>query len=79
MTPKLSIFLKGYQAERQWFYQQLGKQLTSDDLVFASIEGNHIDPGVLTHAFNRIATRAGLSSVRFHDLRHTRFDLIVDL
>lgn len=42
-------------------------------------KGNHINPGVLTHAFNRIATRAGVNSVRFHDLRHTRFDLTVDL
>jgi integrase len=77
MTPKLSIFLKGYQSEREWLYQQLGKQLTLDDLVFASVDGKPIDPSVLTHNFSRIATRAGLRNVRFHDLRHTFASLML--
>jgi integrase len=69
--------LKEYQLERKWLYQQLGKQLTLDDLVFASVDGKPIDPGVLTHNFSRIATRAGLSNVRFHDLRHTFASLML--
>ena len=77
MTPKLSIFLKEYKTERLWLYQQMEKQLTLDDLVFASVEGKPIDPGVLTHNFSRIATRAGLSNVRFHDLRHTFASLML--
>jgi len=30
-----------------------------------------MDPGVLSHNFAKIAKRAGLKNVRFHDLRHT--------
>jgi len=77
MTPKLALFLREYHAEREQLYQQLGRQLTLDDLVFASVEGKPIDPGVLSHNFARIAKRAGLENVRFHDLRHTFASLML--
>ena len=77
MTPKLALFLREYKAGREWLYQELGKQLTLDDLVFASVEGKPIDPGVLSHAFGRIAWQAGLEGVRFHDLRHTFASLML--
>ena len=71
MTPKLTLFLGEYKTERERFYQQLGRQLTLDDLVFTSVSGKPIDPGVVSHTFARIAKQAGLEGVRFHDLRHT--------
>lgn len=48
MTPKLACFLREYRAERESLYRSLGKALTIDDLVFASVEGKPIDPGVLS-------------------------------
>ena len=48
-----------------------------DDLVFCSTEGKPIDPGVLSHNFARIAKRAGLENLRFHDLRHTFASLML--
>jgi integrase len=77
MTPKLAIFLREYQVNRESFFRQLNKELALDDLVFASVEGKPIDPGVLTHNFSRIVIRAGLSNVRFHDLRHTFASLML--
>jgi len=77
MTPKLALFLREYKLERERLYQQLGKELTLDSLVFANVEGKPIDPGVLTHNFARIAKRAGLENVRFHDLRHTFASLML--
>ncbi len=77
MTPKLALFLREYKEERDRLYQQLGKQLTLDDLVFTSVEGKPIDPCVLTHAFGRMARQAGLNGVRFHDLRHTFASLML--
>ena len=77
MTPKLALFLKEYRAERESLYRQLGKELTLDSLVFASHEGEPIDPCVLGHSFKRIAKRIGLEDVRFHDLRHTFASLML--
>lgn len=77
MTPKLALFLREYQVERDSLYQQLGKELALDDLVFASVEGKPIDPGVLSHAFGKMAKQAGLGGVRFHDLRHTFASLML--
>ena len=77
MTPKLASFLREYKAERESVYWQLGKPLALDDLVFASIEGNSFDPSLLSHEFARLSKKAGLESVRFHDLRHTFASLML--
>jgi integrase len=77
MTPKLAVFLREYRQERKPLYRELGKELTLDDLVFASVEGHPIDPEVLSHNFGRIARKAGLEDVRFHDLRHTFASLML--
>ncbi len=74
MTPKLAIFLREYKAERE---RGLGKPLTLDDLVFTSVEDKPIDARMLSHAFSRMATQAGLGHVRFHDLRHTFASLML--
>jgi len=77
MTPKLALYLREYQAERESLYWQLGQPLTLDSLVFGSVEGKPLDPGVLSHDFARIVKRAGLEHVRFHDLRHTFASLML--
>jgi integrase len=77
MTPKLALFLREYRAERESLYWQLGQPISLDSLVFASVEGKPIDPGVLSHDFSRIAKQAGLGGVRFHDLRHTFASLML--
>ena len=77
MTPKLALFLREYKAECERLYQQLGKQLTLDDLVFTGLEGKLSDPGVLSHNFARVAKRVGLNGVRFYDLRHTFANLML--
>ncbi len=77
MTPKLALYLREYKTEREWLYQQLGRQLGLDDLVFTSVAGKPIDPGVVSHTFARIAKQVGLNGVRFHDLRHTFASLML--
>ncbi len=77
MTSKLAEFLGEYRLEREQLYHQVGKTITLDALVFASVEGEPLDPGVLSHTFARIAKRAGLENVRFHDLRHTFASLML--
>jgi len=77
MTPKLALFLRDYLTDRERLYHQLGKELALDNLVFASVEGKPLDPGVVSHNFSRMAKRSGLGSVRFHDLRHTFASLML--
>jgi len=77
MTPKLSLYLREYREERELLYLELGRQLTLDDPVFTNVEGKPVDPGVLSHAFGRIAKQADLKGVRFHDLRHTFASLML--
>lgn len=77
MTPKLAVFLREYKTERSILYLKLGKQLTLDDLVFSSIGNKAIDPGVLTHAFAKMARKAGIEGVHFHTLRHTFASLML--
>jgi len=77
MTPKLALFLREYLSMRQDIYNNLGKHLSADDLVFTSVDRRPIDPAVLSHAFARIVSKAGLENVRFHDLRHTFASLML--
>jgi len=77
MTSKLALFLREYKAERESLSLHLGRLLSLDDLVFASIDGKPIDPSTLTHTFGRIVLQAGLGRVRFHDLRHTFASLML--
>jgi integrase len=77
MTPKLAAFLREYKAERESLNLHLGRLLHLDDLVFANVDGEPLDPGVLSHSFARIAKRANLDNIRFHDLRHTFASLML--
>ncbi len=77
MTPKLALFLASHKAECEALRQQFEQPLTLDDLVFGAGAGGPVDPSVLSHEFGRIVKRAGLSGVRFHDLRHTFASLML--
>ncbi|MBA7485865.1 Tyrosine recombinase XerC [subsurface metagenome] len=77
LLPSLALFLREYRAERQAECLFLRKPLSEDDLVFSNINGNPMDPGTLTHKFARIAQKAGLAGIRFHDLRHTFASLML--
>lgn len=70
MTPKLGLFLRSYRDRQECDYGQLGQTLTLDDLVFSK-DGKPLDPSVLSHLVGKVAARAGIGHVRFHDLRHT--------
>jgi integrase len=77
MTAKLTSYLKEYKGEKESLSLHLGRLLKPDDLVFCNAQGKPIDPGVLSHNFARIAKRAGLENLRFHDLRHTFASLML--
>ena len=70
-------YLSEYKGEKESLSLHLGRLLRPEDLVFSNAEGEPIDPYSLSHAFAKIARRAGLQNVRFHDLRHTFASLML--
>lgn len=53
---------------------QLGRRMRCvghDDLVFAGDAGGHLDGSALRRRYKEALCRAGLRTLRFHDLRHT--------
>lgn len=46
-------------------------------LVFTTPDGKPIDPRNFTKVFERLAARAGLPRIRFHDLRHTHATVLL--
>ncbi len=77
MTPELATLLREYRQECKALYRELGKELTLDDLVFASAEGKALNPPSLSRDFATVVKRVGLENVRFHDLGHTFASLML--
>jgi integrase len=50
--------------------------VTDNDLVFASPTGNPMLPNTVTHAFSKLARKAGIN-IRFHNLRHTHVSRLI--
>ncbi len=50
---------------------RLGRTATDDDLVFLGEGGGYLDGSALRRRYKLALERAGLRSLRFHDLRHT--------
>lgn len=48
-----------------------GISYRNDDAIFADESGQRVTPMAATCAFDRIARKAGISTTRLHDLRHT--------
>ena len=71
LSPSLALFLRQYKAEQEMERVLLGGIPVENDLVFSNIDGRAMNPGSLTHNFARIARKAGLAGLRFHDMRHT--------
>ncbi len=65
MTSKHVQYLKDYQAQRQALYINNAKELSLDSLVFGNINGEAIDPSVLSHEFAKIVKRADLKMSDF--------------
>jgi integrase len=77
MTQNLAAYLREYREGRESLCLYLGRLLKLDDLVFSNVEGEPLDPSVLSHTFQRIVKKAGLENVTFHALRHSFASLML--
>ena len=55
----------------------VGLKFDESNLVFAQYDGSPLDPSTVSHTFNRIARKAGLPQMRFHDTRHAHASLML--
>jgi len=77
LSPSLAALLRGYRKDQEAIREKMGSKLTDDDFVFSWPDGRPIDPDLVTRAFHRIVSKAGLNKIRLHDLRHTHATLML--
>lgn len=77
LPPAAILLLIEYRKKVEIEYQLLGKSFNDSDLVFCRFDGEPLRPNTVTHAWNVLAVRAGLKSIRFHDARHSHASLML--
>ena len=77
LSPVLAILLRQHHTKQETERILLGTLLKESDLVFSHHDGSPLDPGTVTKTFTKVLIKAGLSHIRFHDLRHTHATLML--
>lgn len=70
--------LKWWKAKQNRLKLATRNRYNEKNFVFTNTVGNHIDPSVLGHEFNKVIESAGVTKIRFHDLRHTHATLCLE-
>ncbi|MBU2009192.1 MAG: site-specific integrase [Chloroflexi bacterium] len=77
LPPSLAILLRQHRENHEAVRAALGTTLGDDDLVFAWPDGRPMLPDTVSHAWEKVAQKAGLEGVRMHDARHTHASLML--
>ena len=79
ILPKIAVeALKRHRIRRTQERPKVGAGWSNDDLVFSTLDGRPYDKErVVRRYFRPILERAGLPTIRFHDLRHTAATLML--
>ena len=77
MPPSLSILLRKHKEQQITQQETLGAVVTESELVFCHPDGSPLDPSTVSHTFAKLARKAGLAGIRFHDLRHAHASLML--
>jgi len=77
LSPSTAIVLGEHRGQQEKMRQAIGLTLTEDDLVFCHVDGKPLLPNTVSHAWTKIANRAGLKGIRLHDARHTHASLML--
>jgi len=77
LTPTAVLALRAHREQQEAERAFLEVPSTGDSLVFSHPDGSPLLPNTVTHAFIKIARRAGLRGIRLHDLRHTHASLLL--
>lgn len=71
-------FLARHKVHQQELRAKIGDQWQDLDLVFCGLTGGYRNPAATGKCFYRLLTRAGLSHMRIHDLRHSAATLLAN-
>ena len=71
-------FLREYRERQRAYKEKVGERWQDHELIFPSSVGTPLNPSNLRRVFNRTLDVAGLSRIRFHDLRHTAASLMLN-
>jgi integrase len=69
--------LRAYFLAQQKYKQLMGTRWQENDLVFTSSLGTPLDQRNMQRDFDKLLQTAGLSKIRFHDLRHNAASLML--
>jgi integrase len=70
--------LRKHKEQQEQSKTRQGERWQENELIFPSSVGTPFNPSNLRIDFNRTLARAGLSKIRFHDLRHTAASLLIN-
>ncbi|MEV7238966.1 tyrosine-type recombinase/integrase [Streptomyces sp. NPDC051020] len=70
--------LKIHQERQREERQAARTDWTDNGFVFTTPKGKPLDPTNLTRRFRRLLNKAGLRTIRFHDLRHSTATLLLE-
>ena len=77
LSPDSIWALRSYKEMVEAEQERLGSPLIGDRLVFSQPDGSPLLPNTVTHAFGKIARRAGLHGVTLHSLRHSHASIML--
>lgn len=63
--------LLNYRKQQEMNKEQLGELYQDDDLVICTETGSKQDPRNVLRVLKRLITTSNVTSIRFHDFRHT--------
>ena len=77
LSHETTLALRAYRDTVEADLEQVGDSISGDRLLFSQINGAPLLPNTVTHAFAKIARRAGLERFTFHSLRHTHASIML--
>ena len=77
LSHETTLALRAYRDTVEADLKQVGDSISGDRLLFSHINGAPLLPNTVTHAFAKIARRAGLEGFTFHSLRHTHASIML--
>ncbi len=77
LPPSAVLVLKEHRQQKEIERKNVGLELSEDDLVFSQADGSPLLPNSVSHAWSKMANRAGLKGIRLHDARHTHASLML--